>query len=329
MTHSVFKLCSAISLRRFSTYNFKMNTTVVTDFILLAFSDLYQLQYMLFFVLLLTYITCIIGNISIILLVKTHSSLHTPMYFFISAFSLTEVTFVSVTVPKLLSSLVSDNNMISFIGCFTQMYVFVSLGLTECCLLAVMVFDRHLAINSPLHYSTVMSPSLCSGLAVFPGFLGFGSSLVTIMFTAKLSFCGPNVINHFFCDLAPIQKLSCSDPIFSITSTVIVTLFVIVLPFLIIIGLYTRIIITVCSIKSTKGKQKAFSTCSSHLIVVSLIFGTAIIMYINPKGSNYDKYLAFMYTAITPTVNPFIYTFRNQDVKKVLRNSINFLKLRT
>ncbi|XP_018427984.1 PREDICTED: olfactory receptor 6N1-like [Nanorana parkeri] len=225
--------------------------------------------------------------------------------------------FASATVPKLLANLVAANNMISFSGCFTQMYVFISLGVTECYLLAVMVFDRHLAINNPLRYSTLMTHVSCTGLAIFPWIIGFGTVLIPTISTAHLEFCGPNVIDHFFCDFAPLQKLACSDPFISILSIIVAAVFNVVVPFLIIIGLYIRIITTISKIRSNEGKRKAFSTCTSHLIVASLFFGTAIIVYVNPKGTNYDKYLAFMYTAFTPMINPFIYTLRNRDVKKV------------
>ncbi|KAM9330280.1 olfactory receptor 11L1-like [Gastrophryne carolinensis] len=303
-----------------------MNKSTVTDFILLAFVDLHDLQNLFLFAIILTYITCIMGNLFIIGLVKTHSSLHTPMYFFISIFSGLEIMFVSVTIPKLLSNLIAAYNMISFSGCFVQMYVFVSLGVTECYMLVVMVFDRHLAINSPLRYSTVMSPNLCIKLAIFPWIIGFGTALLPTICTAQLTFCGPNVIDHFFCDLAPLQNLSCSDTFISSVSTSVAAILDVISPFLIIIGLYVHIIVAISNIKSKKGKQKAFSTCTSHLIVASLYYGTGMTIYVKPTGSNYGKYLSLMYTAVTPMINPFIYTFRNRDVKKVLRMLINRLK---
>ncbi|XP_077319626.1 olfactory receptor 2B6-like [Lithobates pipiens] len=302
-----------------------MNKTLVTHFILLAFSDLHQLQHVLFFVFLFTYVTCIVGNISIIALVNSEPSLHTPMYLFISVFSALEVMFVSVTVPKLLANLAVASNVISFSGCFTQMYIFNSLGVTECYLLAVMVFDRHLAINNPLRYSTIMTPVFCTVLAIFPWIIGFGIVLIPAILTAHLEFCGPNIIDHFFCDLAPLQKLACSDSFASSVSTSAAAVFDVVVPFLLIIGLYGHIITTISKIRSDEGKQKAFSTCTSHLIVASLFFGTAIIVYVKPEGTNYDKYLAFMYTAFTPMINPFIYTLRNRDVKKVFKKILKQL----
>ncbi|XP_073493257.1 olfactory receptor 6N1-like [Phyllobates terribilis] len=299
------------------------NESVVREFILMAFVDLHQIQIFIFLLFLMTYIICVLGNLAIITVVKTERSLQNPMYFFISVFSTLEIIFVSVTVPKLLAILIAQNNRVSFVGCFTQMYVFNSLGVTECYLLVVMVFDRYLAINNPLHYPTIMTHTVCVGLAIFPWIFGFSIILIPAIFTAQLEFCGPNVIDHFFCDLAPLQNLACSDAFISSISTSSAAIIDVVLPFFIIIGFYVKIIITVTKIKSKDGKQKAFSTCSSHIIIASLFYGAAIIVYVKPKGSNYDKYLAFMYTAFTPTINPFIYTFRNRDVKKVFRNSLN------
>ncbi|XP_075048066.1 olfactory receptor 6C4-like [Mixophyes fleayi] len=301
------------------------NKTVVEEFILLAFAELHQFQNLLFVVFLLTYITCVMGNVTIIVLVRIEPSLHATMYFFICVFSILEIIFVSVTVPRLLANLIAANNIISFKGCLTQMYVFVSLGATECYLLLVMVFDRHLAINSPLHYPAIMTHALCIVLAVLPWIMGFSLILIPTIITARLEFCGPNRIDHFFCDFAPLQNLACSDPLISIIWTSTSAILSVVLPLIIIIGFYIHIIITVSKIKSEEGKQKAFSTCTSHLIVASLFYDTAIIVYVKPKGSHYDKYLAFMYTAFTPMVNPFIYTFRNRDVKKAFRNSVNIL----
>ncbi|XP_056401060.1 olfactory receptor 6N1-like [Hyla sarda] len=298
------------------------NETTVEEFVLLAFVDLHQIQILIFPFFLLTYITCIMGNLAIIIVVKLEHSLHKPMYFFIAVFSILEIVFVSVTVPKLLAILLAHKNTISFIGCFTQMFVFGSLGVTECYLLMVMVFDRYLAIKNPLHYPTIMTYTVCVELAIFPWIFGFTSVLVQVIIMAQMEFCGPNIIDHFFCDFAPIQSLACSDPFISIMSTNLAAIVDIILPFLVIIGFYVYIIMTVSKIKSKDGKQKAFSTCTSHLIVASLFYGTAMIVYAKPKANHYDKYLTFMYTAFTPTINPFIYTFRNRDVKEVFWKSV-------
>ncbi|XP_066428597.1 olfactory receptor 6E1-like [Eleutherodactylus coqui] len=296
-----------------------MNKTTVVEFVLVGFSDFHTFQKFLFCAVLLAYIVCVLGNITIILLVRTQSSLHTPMYFFISTFTVLEIMFVSVTVPKLLAILIQTKRTISFSGCFMQLYAFNALGETECFLLSLMVFDRYLAINSPLQYSTIMNSRFCYELAVLPWLFGFIISSFPTVVTFLLEFCGPNKINHFFCDLAPLQNLACFNPFVSNITTIAAAFVSIVSPFFAIIGFYIHIIYTVFKIKSKEGKLKAFSTCSSHLIVVSLFYGSAIIVYLKPKGSHYDKFLALTYTVVTPLLNPFIYTFRNREVKNAFK----------
>ncbi|XP_069807045.1 olfactory receptor 6N1-like [Dendropsophus ebraccatus] len=299
------------------------NTTVVKEFILLAFADLDQIQIVIFLFFLLTYITCILGNFAIIIVIKLEPSLHKPMYLFISAFAVLEIMFVSVTVPKLLAILIAHNNTISFISCFTQMCIFSSLGVTECHLLMMMAFDRHVAINNPLRYPTIMTHRACIELAIFPWIFGFTSVTIQVILTARLEYCGPNIIDHYFCDFAQLQNLACSDTSICTMVLRLAVIVDIIIPFFIIIGFYVRIIMTVIKIKSKDGKQKAFSTCTSHLIVTSLFYGTAMIVYAKSKDSYYDKYLTFMFTAFTPTINPFIYTFRNREVKKIFLNLLN------
>ncbi|XP_018424323.1 PREDICTED: olfactory receptor 11L1-like [Nanorana parkeri] len=298
-----------------------INKTVVTEFILIAFSSLKQFQTLLFVFILLTYIGCILGNCAILILVKNECALHTPMYFFISTFAFLEIIFVSVTIPKLLANLMDASRTISFGGCFAQLYAFNSLGVTECYLLAVMAFDRDLAINNPLHYTVIMKKSHCVKLAVAPWIIGIIIAFIPTIFTAHLEFCGLNEVNHFFCDLAPMQNLACSNPFISNVVTSTAAVFATVVPFVLILGFYVHIIQTIMKIKSSEGKQKAFSTCSSHLLVASLFYCTAIVVYVRPKGSQHDKFLALMYTAFTPLLNPYIYTLRNNDVKTALRKS--------
>ncbi|XP_071972544.1 olfactory receptor 10C1-like [Engystomops pustulosus] len=296
--------------------------TTVTEFVLLAFEDLHRFQKLFFFVVLVIYITCITGNIIICLLIKLDVSLHTPMYYFIRVFVILEMLFVSIIVPKLLDILITGRNTISFFACFLQLYCANSAGIVECYLLTVMAFDRYLAITSPLQYFVIMS-QWCVKLATFPWVLGLVAAFITTIFTAFLKFCGPNVIDHFFCDLAPLQNLSCSDPYISNLVTSLTTIFVVLLPFLIIIGFYAHIIITVLKIKGIEGKRKAFSTCSSHLIVSGLYYCTGIIVYVKPSDTHHDKFLALIYTILIPLLNPFIYTFRNKDVKCAFFKALN------
>ncbi|XP_077319649.1 olfactory receptor 6N1-like [Lithobates pipiens] len=297
----------------------QLNKTTVKEFILLAFSNFQKYQILLFIIVLQMYIISIAGNSVVITLVRTGSSLHCPMYFFISVFAALEISFVSVTIPKLLANLISADRRISFVNCFAQLYAFNALGVTECYLLTVMAFDRDLAINHPLRYSAIINNMVCSALAIFPFVVGFIIVLIPTIFTADLLYCGPNEINHFFCDLAPVQNLACSDPLISNLATSIAAVFASLTPFILILGFYTHIIVTIAKIKSVEGKYKAFSTCSSHLTVVCLFYTSVIIVYIKPKGSHYDKFLALMYTIVIPFLNPFIYTLRNKDVKDAFK----------
>nr|DBA14194.1 TPA: hypothetical protein GDO54_005196 [Pyxicephalus adspersus] len=294
---------------------------MVKEFILVAFSDLAQLQMLLFVIILLSYMICVTGNISILFFTIIDPMLHTPMYTFIGTFAVLEIMFVTVTIPKLLDNLISGNKSISFIGCFTQLYFFNGLGITECYLLAVMAFDRDLAINNPLHYLSIITKDVCFKLAGAPWLIAFAISLMTTFFTARLNYCGPNHINSFVCDASPLQDLACSDPFESKVAFLVAAVLAVVIPFIIIIGFYIHIIKTILKIKSSAGKKKAFSTCSSHLTVASLYYGTAIIVYITPVGSQMDKFLALIYTVLTPLLNPFIYTLRNKDVKSAIRKS--------
>ncbi|XP_068110984.1 olfactory receptor 6N1-like [Hyperolius riggenbachi] len=296
----------------------RVNKTTVKEFILLAFSSFQQFQILFFIVILLMYMISIMGNFFIIILVKTGPSLHSPMYFFICIFAALEISFVCVTIPKLLANLISASRLISFINCFVQLYVFNALGMTECCLLSAMAFDRNLAINHPLRYSTIMNDVLCIALVTLPFTIGFVITFILTVFTAELDFCGPNQINHFLCDFAPLQSLACSNPLISILVTNVAAIVVGLTPFMLIIGFYLHIIITITKIKSAEGKLKAFSTCSSHLTVACLFYTSVIIVYVKPKGSQYDMFLALMYTVVIPMLNPFIYTLRNKDRFKIL-----------
>ncbi|XP_073493256.1 olfactory receptor 2C3-like [Phyllobates terribilis] len=296
-----------------------VNKTKVSEFVLLGFTTFDTFENILFFVALLAYLVSISGNVAIIILVQLELSLHTPMYFYITIFAFLELMLVSVTIPKLLALLLQATETISMFGCFVQMYALNALGETECFLLALMVFDRYLAIIHPLHYSTVMTPIFCCALAILPWMAGFIISFTPTLSTILLEYCGPNKINQFFCDLAPLQNLACSDPFFSNLATQFAAVLSVVLPFIAIAALYTHIIRAVFKMKSAEGKQKAFSTCSSHLIVACLFYCTVFAVYIRPKGSEYDKFLALMYTVVTPPLNPFIYTLRNREVKNSVR----------
>uniref|UniRef100_A0A8C3SXZ3 Olfactory receptor n=1 Tax=Chelydra serpentina TaxID=8475 RepID=A0A8C3SXZ3_CHESE len=300
------------------------NQTTVTEFILLGFGDLPDLQILLFLMFLLIYITTITGNILIVVLVVANQHLHTPMYFFLGNLSYLETCYTSTLL--MLASLLTGNKTISLSGCITQLHFFCSLAATECCLLAAMSYDRYLAICKPLHYSALMNTRFCLQLAVGSWLNGCLTTTVFVLFMSHLIFCGPNDIDHFYCDLIPLIKLSCSDTYQIILLDFILACVFTLPPFLLTLTSYVCILTTILRIPSTTGKQKAFSTCSSHLIVVTIYYGTLIIVYMLPKRNTLsilNKVLSLCYTVLTPLVNPLIYSLRNREVKEALSKAVS------
>nr|XP_023966609.1 olfactory receptor 10C1-like [Chrysemys picta bellii] len=301
------------------------NRTVITEFILLGFGDLPELQTLLFLLFLVIYTATMAGNILIVVLIVTDQHLHTPMYFFLGNLSCLETCYTSTILPRLLTSLLTGDRTISVSGCFAQFYCFGSLACTECYLLAGMSYDRYLAICKPLHYAAFMDGRLCLQLAAGVWISGFLVCVIVMSFMSQLIFCGPNEIDHFFCDFTPLIQLSCSD-----TSLITQVSFILVsldslCPFLLTLTSYVCIISTILRIPSSTGRQKAFSTCSSHLIVVALFYGTLIIVYMLPKSGTLralNKVFSLFYTVLTPLVNPLIYSLRNREVKEALRNAV-------
>ncbi|XP_025046810.2 olfactory receptor 2AP1-like [Pelodiscus sinensis] len=299
------------------------NQTTVTEFILLGFGDLPALPILLFLVLLVIYIVTMAGNLLIIALVMTDQHLHTPMYFFLGNLSFLESCYSSAILPRLLAGLLTGNRTISVVGCMTQFFFFCFLATTECYLLAAMAYDRYLAICKPLHYGTRMNGRLCLQLAAGCWISGFLPCTLMISFMSQLVFCGSNEMDHFFCDYAPMLKLSCSD-----TSLLTLVLYVFsfldaVSPFLLTVTSYVCVINTILRIPSSTGRQKTFSTCSSHLIIVALFYGTIMIVYMLPKSNTLkalNKVFSVIYTVLTPLANPLIYSLRNREVKEALRN---------
>ncbi|XP_069491512.1 olfactory receptor 6N2-like [Ambystoma mexicanum] len=284
----------------------------------------------MFVVILFVYLITITGNVVIILVVRMETCLHSPMYLFVSTLSVLEIAYISATVPKLLTLLLGANPSVSFVGCFIQLYVFHSLGISECVLLGVMAFDRYLAICKPLHYNTIMTSQHCIQLASFSWIVGFLAALIPTIFTAQMPFCTSNKVNHFFCDMASILSLACTDITLNIMVNTSVAACAIMIPLFSILGFYVNIIWAILLIKTTEGRYKAFSTCSSHLIVAGLFYGSATIVYVQPKGGRsveHDKMLALMYAVFTPMLNPFIYSLRNKDVMQVVKKHIRRLKL--
>ncbi|XP_063158190.1 olfactory receptor 10A3-like [Candoia aspera] len=298
------------------------NASAVTEFILFGFGDLINLEFLLFSLFLVIYLMTMAGNLLIVLLVVTDEQLHTPMYFFLLNLSLLESCYSSVILPKTLSSLLTGKKSISIKSCFMQFYLFACLGGAECYFLSVMSYDRYLAVCKPLHYSTLMNNRLCLQLAVVSWASGILVSTCTVFSIASLTFCGPNVIDHYLCDLSPfIKEISCTD-----TYTVELTAFAFAcaftLPPLLLTWMsYIFIIYAIIRIPSTTGKQKAFSTCSSHLTVVALFYGTLMLVYMLPQCrslKHLKKIFSLFYTVVTPLINPIIYSLRNKEVKEAM-----------
>ncbi|XP_074838537.1 olfactory receptor 10A4-like [Carettochelys insculpta] len=301
------------------------NQTISDVLILVGFSYLNKLQILLFLMLLVIYLATLIGNLLIILLIKLSPSLHTPMYFFLLNLSALDICFTTSMVPQLLVHLLVEEKTISIVGCAAQMYVFNIMGLTECCLLAVMAYDRFVAICHPLHYPTIMSSRVSALLAGASWFIGISVEITQTTLIFTLPFCGSNLIHHFFCDVPLVLKLACANTSKNVVVGLMVTVVFILGPFLLIVLSYTCIISTILKLPSAEGKRKAFSTCSSHLTVVSLFYGTALITYLVPKSSakpESDQAISLLNTIVAPMLNPIIYTLRNKEVKGVLRRAV-------
>ncbi|XP_029435691.1 olfactory receptor 11G2-like [Rhinatrema bivittatum] len=301
------------------------NQTEVKGFILHGLSIHGGAPALLFTLFLLVYFLTLVGNIMIILLVWSNTSLHKPMYIFLGNLSFVEICYTTTTVPKMLSGFLSKDDYISFIGCFLQYYFFFSFGSTECFLLTVMGYDRYLAICQPLRYHVLMSSKICFRLATSCWITGFFWTLVPINLIAQLPFCGENKIDHFLCDTGPLLELSClRDFVTEVISSVITSL-VLLITFSFTCISYIFIIKTTVRIPSSSGRRKAFSTCASHLTVVIMFFGGAMYMYIRPTGKhplNVDKVVAVLYTTVTPLLNPVIYSLRNKEFMQAVKKAM-------
>ncbi|XP_073510989.1 olfactory receptor 1468-like [Phyllobates terribilis] len=295
------------------------NVTVDNIFFLVGFQISQKCRFFLFALLLVVYNVTICGNLLIITLVSSNKNLHTPMYFFISQLSISDILLISDIAPNLLHVLLNNGAAISFINCMTQLYFFSTAEASECLLLAVMSYDRYVAICNPLHYISIMTGMLCVKLVIIFWILTFFISFIYIILFSRLIFCGPNIIDHLYCDLLPLKEISCSDTFPIKLNMYLLSIPFVVIPNLIIVISYVSIVRVVLRIPSNISRQKAFSTCSSHLIVVAIFYLTIFTIYIFPtKGhkSNVNKILSLLYTVCTPLVNPIIYCFRNRDIKK-------------
>uniref|UniRef100_A0A4X1U7Z9 G-protein coupled receptors family 1 profile domain-containing protein n=2 Tax=Sus scrofa TaxID=9823 RepID=A0A4X1U7Z9_PIG len=297
------------------------NQSTVSEFLLMGLPIWPEHQGIFFTLFLGMYLTTVLGNLLIILLIRLDPHLHTPMYFFLSHLAYSDLSFSSVTVPKMLMNMQTQDQSISYAGCIAQMYFFIFFTVLDDFLLASMAYDRYVAICHPLHYTTIMRKGLCTLLVIVSWILSSADALCYTLLLTQLSFCADNTIPHFFCDPGTLLKLSCSDT--SLNELVIFTvgLAVITLPLICILISYGRIGATILRVPSTKGICKALSTCGSHLSVVSLYYGTIIGLYFFPSSStSSDKNIisSVMYTVVTPLLNPFIYSLRNRDMKGAL-----------
>ncbi|XP_004467186.1 olfactory receptor 10A6 [Dasypus novemcinctus] len=299
----------------------KQNQSSVAEFVLLGFSNFPELQEQLFGVFLVIYLVTLIGNAIIIVIISLDQSLHIPMYLFLLNLSVVEVSFSAVIMPKMLVVLSTEKTTISFAGCFAQMYFILLFGGTECFLLGAMAYDRFAAICHPLSYSMIMRKSVFMKLVLFSWALGFMLATVQTTWVFNFPFCGPNRINHISCETPAVLELACADiflfEIYAFTGTILIIVF----PFLLIILSYIRVLFAILKMPSTTGRQKAFSTCASHITSVTLFYGTASMTYLQPK-SGYSpetkKLMSLAYSLLTPLLNPLIYSLRNSEMKRAL-----------
>ena len=301
------------------------NSTVVTEFILLGLTDRAELQPVLFVVFLAIYLTTVVGNVSMILLIRSDSRLHTPMYFFLSHLSFLDLCYATNVTPQMLVSFLSKRKTISVIGCFIQFHFFIALVITDYYMLTVMAYDRYMAICKPLLYGSKMSRRVCISLVVISYTYGFANGLVQTILMLRLSFCGPNEIEHFFCDFTPLVHLSCTDTSLTETIAYATSSAVTLVPFLLITASYSCILTAVLRIPPGTGRQKAFSTCSSHLASVAVFYGTLIATYLVPAANSSQllrKGSSLLYTVLTPMFNPIIYSLRNRDIHEALKNCL-------
>ncbi|XP_006892339.1 PREDICTED: olfactory receptor 1030-like [Elephantulus edwardii] len=310
----------------------KKNYTEVTEFILLGLTDRADLQPVLFVIFLFIYLVTVIGNVSMIFIIRSDSKLHTPMYFFLSHLSFVDLCYATNVTPQMLVNFLSERKTISFVGCFIQFHFFIALVITDYYMLTVMAYDRYVAICKPLLYSSKMSRCVCLSLVAAPYIYGFVSGLTQTILMLRLSFCGPNEINHFYCADPPLLVLACSDTHFNETAMFVGAGTNLICSLTIILISYIFIFAAILRIRSAEGRRKAFSTCGSHLTAVTVFYGTLFCMYLRPPSESsveQGKIVAVFYIFVSPMLNPLIYSLRNKDVKAAIRKVVQrrlFLK---
>ncbi|XP_053121666.1 olfactory receptor 12D1-like [Hemicordylus capensis] len=307
------------------------NQTEINHFILMSLTDREELQNFLFALFLILYLATVLGNGTIVCVVVGERRLHTPMYFFLSNLSCLDICYSSVILPKMLSGFLLAHRRISFIGCITQLHFFHFLGSSEALLLAAMAYDRYVAICNPLHYPIIMCRHTYILLAAATWTMGFFHALMHTIMTSRLHFCGPNIIQHFFCDIKPLLRLACSRTLLNLSLLNIVTGLIVIIPFFLTLISYLYIIFfLLMKVQSHSGRWKAFSTCTSHLTVVGLLYVPVLFNYLPPSSGDSpqrDMIATLMYSVVTSVLNPLIYTLRNQEMKSAVRRTIGRLLL--
>ncbi|XP_045871920.1 putative olfactory receptor 8G3 [Meles meles] len=305
------------------------NHSTVTDFILAGLTEKPELQLPLFFLFLGIYVVTVVGNLGVITLIGLSAHLHTPMYYFLSSLSFIDLCHSTVITPKMLVNFVTQKNITPYYECMTQLYFFLIFGIAECHMLAAMAYDRYAAICNPLLYNVIMSSHFCLWLTVGVYSLGIIGSTIHTGFLMRLLFCKSNVVNHYFCDLFPLLELSCSSIYVNELLVLVLSAFNILTPALTILASYVFILSSILRIRSTEGRSKAFSTCSSHISAVAVFYGSAAFVYLQPSSvSSMDqgKLSSVFYTTIVPMLNPLIYSLRNKDVKFALKKILESRK---
>ncbi|XP_011366647.1 olfactory receptor 5BS1 [Pteropus medius] len=299
------------------------NITTITAFVLLGVSNNPQVQVVLFVLFLVIYLLTLTGNLLMLLVIRADSHLHIPMYFFLSHLSFLDAFYSSIIVPKLLENLLSKWKTVSFLQCFTQISLVIFSGATEACLLSVMAYDRFQAVCHPLLYVVTMERKFCTSLVGASWAIGMGTGLVNTFLLAQQHFCGPNLIHGFSCELPHVLLLACSYPYVSIAS-ILTTMVILGLGTLVLLlGFYTRIIMTALGINSATGRSKIFSTCSSHFLVVTIFYGSGLFRYMIPTSDSVlEQVLSLQYSVVSPLLNPFVYSLKNQEVKAALRRML-------
>ncbi|XP_018429745.1 PREDICTED: olfactory receptor 5V1-like [Nanorana parkeri] len=300
----------------------EVNQTSSGSFILLGLSDVLNLQVICFLVFLVMYIMTLSGNLLLIIVVRINPKLQTPMYFFLSNLSFIDICFSTTIIPRILISTLTKDRSISLLACAVQIFFHLGLGSTECFILAVMAYDRYAAICRPLHYNIIMNKTLCISLAMGSWGISFVNSAIHVVLTFQLPFCKSHHVNHFYCEIPPLLRLSCRDTLRNEIATYISAGIIAMCSFCLTLTSYVHIISTILKIRSSQGRHKAFSTCASHLTVVVLYYGTIMSIYLRPRSTyspEIHRTMSIIYTIVTPMLNPVIYSMRNKDVKNTVR----------